>query len=439
MNLSLRGLVIAIVVVFSMPFILAGCADNTLTPGGAGPGSNFHKRGHYSDDQALLTEELTDRVNEFGIHLFKEIVERRPDENVLLSPLSISVALGMAANGAAGETRQEMLRALQMENWNMEIVNATYRQILKQLRTSSPTTVWLANSIWCRRGEKFKDSFLEACEYHFGGEVRTLDFCARGASDIINRWVAEKTDSKIVRLVGEDIDCNTFMVLINALAFEGTWKYEFNRESTSIDFFELPDGHRVLCKMMQRPGLPLYPDTLRCEFTYWFHELFQAVELPYADSLFSMIVILPHEWVGIDDLISAFDIELWKLFADRRCRSHGILRLPKFEMTFDGERSLMDALEALGMKKAFDPQAADFSSMSDNDELFIKKIKHLTYLNVEEKGTQASAATAVDVRIICSMCPPRFEMNVNRPFIVCIVDNSTGAILFLGKVVDPRT
>jgi serpin B len=350
-----------------------------------------------TDSEKLLVES----DNRFGLKLFKEIVKEEQDENIFVSPLSVSMALGMTYNGAAGTTREAMQKTLELSGLTIEEVNKSYKSLLELLSQLDPKVRFqIANSIWYRKEMSFE-------------------------KDFINGWVDENTNGKITQIVDPPIDPLMIMFLISAIYFKGTWTQEFDRGLTKdADFFP-PDGSRKPCKLMTRED----------EFRYFENSGFQAIDLPYGDGDFSMIVFLPRRTTDIDSLITEFSQENWDKWIGSFTERKGTLELPRFILEY--ELKLNDVLAALGMGIAFIPFEADFSNMcKTRGDLYISEVKHKTFVEVNEEGTEAAAVTSVGVAIT-SVDPTVFWMRVDRPFVFAIRENKSQTLLFLGKIVEP--
>jgi serine protease inhibitor len=252
--------------------------------------------------------------------------------------------------------------------------------------------------------------------------VTGLNFDDPAAADIINAWVKENTNGKITEIVDAPIDPLTVMFLINAIYFKGTWTYQFDEDETKDDWFRLPDGTKKPCKMMEQRGF----------YKYFESEDFQAVDLPYGDGDFSMTIFLPYWNINIDSLIAKFDQENLNYWLSCFSSDSGDIYIPKF--TLEYELKLNEALKALGMGIAF-TSAADFSKMYENVTVWIDQVKHKTFVEVNEEGTEAAAATVVEITY--GPGPPGFWMRVDHPFIFVIRENKSQTILFMGKIVEP--
>lgn len=368
--------------------------------------------------------ELKESSNQFGLKLFGKIVETEQDKNIFISPLSVSMALGMTYNGAAGTTLEAMHETLEYGDLTIQEVNESYRSLIELLTELDPKVIFdIANSIWYREGFPVENDFLTTNQDYFDAVVRALDFSSDDAADIINAWVNENTNGKIEKIVDKPIDPLTVMFLINAIYFKGTWTYEFDEENTTDDIFYLPDGSEKECKMMSH----------KCDHNYFENEQFQAIDLPYGDAGFSMTILLPKPKVNIDSLIVQMNNETWNSWLGSFSEQEVNLYLPKFNLEY--EISLNDVLSALGMSIAFDPGRADFTKINSAGNLYISNVKHKTFVKVNEEGTEAAAVTSVEISL--TSIGNDITMRINRPFVFAIRENHSGTILFIGKIVEP--
>ena len=395
------------------------CSDNPAGSPGSPP---------YDTDRELSPAEkrLIESDNSFGLTLFKQIVDGERDRNVFISPLSVSMALGMTYNGADGATQEEMEAVLGLAGLSRQEINASYESLIALLSALDPKVRFLlANSIWYRQGFPVEADFIDLNQTYFGATVRGLDFDDPQTVDTINAWVDENTQGKIEEIVEAPISPATMMFLINAIYSHGTWTYRFDESDTRDAQFNLPDGSQTACKMMRQSG----------DFQYFSGADFQAVDLPYGDGDYSMAIILPHPGRDIDAIIGELDAETWEDWMGRFAPFElDPLELPRF--TLEYEIGLNDVLKALGMESAFSPSQANFTGMYDETgmpNLYISKVKHKTFVKVNEEGTEAAAVTSVEMAL--ESMPP--SMRVDRPFIFAIRENRTGTILFVGKIVEP--
>ncbi len=358
----------------------------------------------------------------FGLNLFREVNKEEGDKNVFISPLSVSMALGMTYNGADGITREEMQKTLELIGLSDMEINESYKSLINLLRGLDDKVIFqIANSIWYRLGWQFEEDFLNINKTYFGARVSGLDFDDPQAPVIINKWVEDNTNGKIKEIVEAPIDPLTVMFLINAIYFKGNWTYEFDKKLTKDGEFIKHDGSKVSCKMMEQES----------KFHYFYNEDFQAVDLPYGDGLYRMTVLLPRETKDIDIFIEEFNNANWSKWMSSFTEQEGLLYLPKFKLEY--EISLNEVLKALGMESAFTGKA-DFTRMFKPGGLFISEVKHKTFVDVNEEGTEAAAVTSVEVGYKSAH---GFGMYVNRPFVFVIRENHSGTILFIGKIVEP--
>jgi len=370
--------------------------------------------------------ELAASADRFGLKLFREVVRQDADNNIFISPLSVSMALGMTANGAAEATLDSMRATLELIDLTEEESNAAYHSLIELLTTADAQVQFdIANSIWYRDIWTFNNDFLQRCRDYFEAVVRGLDFSDPTAADIINAWVDENTQGKIKEIVVKPIDPAIVMFLINAIYFKGTWTYEFDPEETEDDEFTRLDESKVACRMMaQETSLP-----------YLATDQFQAVDLPYGDGIFSMTVLLPRPEVHVDSVVALMTPENWAAWTGSFDTTIVLLELPKF--TFRYELTMNDVLMALGMRLAFDASRADFTRMLPDAELFISGVVHKTFVQVDEEGTEAAAVTAGIVGITSGDQPIVTYVRVDRPFVFVIRERTSGALLFMGKIVEP--
>lgn len=360
--------------------------------------------------------------NEFGFKLFKEIVREEKDSNVFISPLSVSMALGMTYNGANGETQTAMQNALELSGLTIQEVNESYQSLIELLTGLDPKVQFqIANSIWYHQDRNFEKEFMNLCEKYFDTLVTGLDFGHPDAAATINAWVEENTDGKIKEIVDDPIGGAIVMFLINAIYFKGTWTYQFDKDLTKDDEFTLPDGTKKPCKMMVQEG----------DFQYLWNAGFEAIDLPYGDGKFSMTVLLPHPEADIDSLITELSPENWDKWMNNLSERSVKLFLPRFKL--ECEFGLNQALKAMGMEIAFDPYRADFTRMCKPGGIWIDTVKHKTYVEVNEEGTEAAAVTSVVMQeISCGL-----SMRVDRPFVFVIRENKSQNLLFMGKIIEP--
>jgi serpin B len=402
---------------------MAGCGDPFGNDDSIGPVDPIDQ---LPRDLSIAELGLIEADNAFALKLFKEINAQQPNDNLFISPLSVAMALGMAYNGADGETQAAMQQALELEGMSVQQVNEAYRDLIDLLFELDPLVQFdLANSIWYRENITFEQAFLDVNRDYFDAMVSGLDFSLPSAANTINAWVRENTGGKIEEIVASPIPNYVVMYLINAVYFNGTWTYQFDRSLTREAPFTLSTGNEQTVEMMFYAG--------EADVTYTTTDLFEAIDLPYGGQAFTMTVLLPREGVLVEAVVDALDSESWSAWMAGLTETSAKVSMPKFTLEYEIE--LNDALSALGMEVAFIENVANFSKMRPEKDLYISKVTHKTFVDVHEEGTEAAAATSVEIGIVCA-CGP-LEFRVDRPFVFAIREKYSGTIIFMGKIVDP--
>ena len=380
---------------------------------------------------ASAVPELVAGNTHFALALYGVLFDK--GTNLFYSPYSISEALAMTYAGARGTTEQEMAQALHF-TLPQERLHAAFSALDQALASRGANvakeqgerfSLHVANALWGQQGYPFQPAFLDVLAQNYGAGLRLLDFkgAPEPARQTINRWVEEQTAEKIKDLLPEgSIDALTRLVLTNAIYFNAGWLHPFEVSATQDGTFHLLDGSTVTVPMMHESE----------SLGYGQGQGWQAVELPYVGGELSMVILLPDEGQfeafarGLDaaklgDALSAIG------------PAQVALRMPRFK--FEAGTRLKDALSKLGMAQAFS-RDADLSAMTGQPDLYIDNVYHKAFVAVDEKGTEAAAATAVVMELKAMPAQPK-EVTVDRPFIFLIRDVETGAILFLGHVVNP--
>ena len=368
--------------------------------------------------------EIIEADKAFGFELFQEVYNLSEEDNLMISPLSVSYALGMTYNGAAGTTLEAFRDVLHFEDLTDREVNETYKYLMNQLITLDDKVEFsIANSIWYRLGFEVLSEFIATNQEYFDAAVEEIDFADPQTVEIINQWIEDKTNGKIKDML-DFIPIDAVMYLINAIYFNAQWKYEFVKDKTYEDNFYLADGS----------GHPADYMVVNGNFNYTSNEDFSAVELPYGDSTFSMVVMLPSGNKTVSDLVASLDAEHWDLWFDNSSMTGVQVELPKFKYGF---KSLLNyPLCNLGLEVAFS-DAADFTRIRPAGGIFISRVIHQTFIDVQEEGTEAAAATIVELSRSVSEDTPVF-FRVYKPFLYVIKENSTGAVVFIGTVGKPE-
>jgi serpin B len=318
-----------------------------------------------------------------------------------------------------------MARALGLEGKSLQAVNQAYAELLQRLAQADPNVqLAIANSLWARRGVAFRPEFLERNRTSYGAEVTSLDFDDPGAASAINGWVEKATRGKIGEIV-DRIDPMAVLFLINAIYFKGIWQHKFEKAQTWEEPFHLAGGGRKQVPMMTRTG----------PHAHLQGDGFQALRLPYGAGRVVMEIFLPDAGSGLGPLLSRLTPEIWRQWMPRFTEKPCLVKLPRFRMEY--EVALKNTLKSLGMGVAFDPYQADLSGMSP-EKLYINEVKHKSFVEVNEEGTEAAAVTSVEVRVLSARIEPEpVRFIVDRPFFFAIRDSQTGVLLFLGVVHDP--
>jgi len=378
--------------------------------------------------------------DQFALDLYARLSTQ--EGNLFFSPFSISSALAMTLAGARGQTAAQMVRTLHFE----VLLPAGYteqdairlhraiaelnRQLLAAQGKPAHYELTIANALWGQKGYEFLEEFLSLTRTHYGAGLHQVDFAGDrdGACGTINAWVEEQTRGKIQNLIRPDgLSPLTRLVLTNAIYFKGKWERQFDKAATRSEPFFTFTG-KVDVPMMHQTG----------NFGYMEEAGFQALEMPYQGRDLSMVVLLPRDasaaaFSALENSLTADNLARW--FGQLRQREV-IVAMPRFKMTC--EFGLADTLKALGMADAFTPGAADFSGMNGQRDLFISAVLHKAFVEVNEEGTEAAAATGVVARVTTIMPRPPEVFRADHPFIFLIRDLRTGSVLFLGRLMNPR-
>jgi serpin B len=320
-----------------------------------------------------------------------------------------------------------MERALEIQGLHHDELNRAYAQLRKALESADPKVeLDIANSLWARKGIVFNPDFIARDKEFYGAEVTALDFGDPGSAATINSWVADKTKGKITNIV-DRIDAQSILFLINAIYFKGKWSIEFDKAKTTNDNFTTGAAQQKRVPMMHQSG----------KYNYYEGKNFQAVSLPYGDGRASMYIFLPAAGSNLDDFEKNLTAANWESWMKQFAKTQGSIAVPRFKVEY--EVGLNDALKALGMGIAFDPDRADFTGIVEGSaRAYISRVKHKTFAEVNEEGTEAAAATSIEMRVTSARIEKTFQMVVDRPFFCAIRDNKTGTVLFVGAITDPQ-
>lgn len=372
-------------------------------------------------------QEVIAATNRFAPALLAQVNATRTRENVFLSPLSASMALGMTLNGAAGETYSEMRTALGFGTLSREAIIQSYRDLIALLRGLDPRVDFrIANSIWYERSfaPAIAPAFLSEATQYFDATSRGLDFADQGAVRTINDWVSASTSGKITSIV-DALPPELVMLLVNAIYFKGDWRDAFDKARTAGAPFTTEGEGVVTVPMMRRTG------TMRVGT--W--EGRTMVDLGYGGDAFSMSILLPRAGESANALVASLTDGAWSAAAAALGSGEVELEMPRFSMAWEAE--LNAPLKAMGMRQAFVEGGADFTRLSPSRgrDLYISFVKQKTFVDVNEVGTEAAAVTGVGVSV--TSLPIRTVVRVNRPFVFAIRERLSGTILFIGKIMKP--
>ena len=369
-------------------------------------------------------QQLVKTTQNFGLNLFKTINETDTSDNIFISPVSVSMALGMTLNGAAGQTYNDMKSTLELNGLSEDEINAAYKSLIDLLLNLDDKVIMeIANSIWPKENYPVLSTFTEVNQKYFYSEVKPLDFSRSDAVDIINNWISDKTHGKIEDMF-DYIPADVVMYLINTIYFKGTWTYQFDEEETKTQSFYSTLQNPTECQMME----------IRENLLYYEDDNVQIVDLPYGDSKFSMTVFLPKQDLSIDNFIGQLTSESWTSYFETLDYDSGNVYMPKFKL--DYKLLMNDVLKSMGMTIAFTP-SADFSRINGYGGLTISRLIHQSFIQVDEEGTEAAAATIVEIFETSIAEPEGFTMYINRPYLFVIRERVNNTILFIGKISKP--
>ncbi len=370
-----------------------------------------------AEENLKINEDFSNSIAGFGKNILTKEYKK---ENTVISPLSIHLALDMLYNGAEGKTEKEMKKTLcYPSNIDKKAISQQSKLIMDNLKSTDSMVLEIANSLWAKKNVKVKKSFINNSKKYFYAEVKN-----NTNPSLINKWVSNKTHKKINKIVPEDLQIDT--ALINAIYFNGTWSSKFNKDITRDRYFTTIKGKKIKVPTMYKS------ETM----PYYENDKYQVAKLSYKGNKMSMYVFLPNENSSIDNFVKDFSEDEF-LNASKNLKTKKVnLYLPKFKTECSFE--LTESLKELGMKSAFGT-GADFSGVAD--QLFVSKIIHKTYIDVNESGTEAAAVTAV----ICELgaSPNSFKvkeisMIVDRPFFFVLSDDESNIPVFMGVITEPK-
>jgi serpin B len=411
---------------------MTSCVSNTVFDTGKNK-VNTYKKVNYSENEVKqrkiqakelakdIKEDFVSSNNKFAIKLFKELNEE--NINVFISPASISMALSMLYNGSEGNTKKQISDTLYYNNYDMKYINEQYKNLMGRFSKIDNIDVIISNSMWINKHYEVNDDYINTVNSNYNSAVYNEDFNDKKTVNKINDWIDISTNGLIKKMINK-IEPNTIMYLINAIYFNATWENAFKERATKKDNFNNSDGSISNVKMMnQKEG-----------FTYYYDEEINAVRLPYKDGEVSMYAFVTKGENNINEFIN--DLSKNKLddyFNSFKYYSNVRVKIPKFKVEY-GIKELKDVLINMGITDAFDPSLANFEQI--NRESYTTSVKHKAVIEVDEKGTEAAAATIIEENTKSCQSEEEFkpEFIADKPFFYIIRDDRTGTILFMGVV-----
>ncbi|MEN6357826.1 MAG: serpin family protein [Armatimonadota bacterium] len=370
-----------------------------------------------------VNKKLISANTDFSIRLFKDIASRRSGRNTLISPSSVSMSLAMAYNGSKGDTRKLMGAVLGLDKMSLHEINNSNANLLVNLNNPGRgVNISAANGMWTGKVFPIVPSFIDISRKYYDAEVASLDFTHRSAKSAIDGWVRKKTHGRIDN-IAEDLGGLTVLCLANAIYFKGTWTFRFDKNETQAEPFMLEDGKIKSVPMMSQEG----------RFRYCMGQNFEAAALPYGSKRMSMYIFVPCEGCSLSEFLKTLNAKNWNKWLPSFQEQKVRVTLPRWKL--ECETNLIPPCTDLGMGNIFDSGKCDFSGIckSDRNDVYISSLKQKAFIEVNEEGTEAAAATFMVLKARCATP----EVRANRPFFYAIRDDMTGTILFMGTVVDP--
>lgn len=356
--------------------------------------------------------------NEFAWKFFKE-VSKGEQQDVFVSPLSVTYALGMLANGAVGDTQKEILEGLEFRSGKVDDINSLCHQLMMESpKLDKSTKVSMANAVVANKNKPLQPDFKNVVEKQYQALVTNQDFSSPATLSFINLWASELTHGMVPKLLGR-VHPDAVTYLLNALYFKGIWYRQFDKKRTQQESFTQADGKKLTVKMMHQKE----------RFFAAENENYQTVVLPYGNGSYEMVVLLPREGKDLSSLLQTMDAKKWKDNLKNTYSSEVDLKLPRFTSAYT--RELNDVLKLLGMNTMFERGKADLTKMS-KAKAFVSMVLQKAKIEVDEEGSKAAAVTVVET--LDAAAPPSrpIMFHANRPFMYAIVEHSTGTIFFMG-------
>jgi serine protease inhibitor len=368
-------------------------------------------------DRSVATS--SDRPNTFGFEILNKLAGNGSD-NAVVSPFSLELALGMVYIGSSGATARQLSKEV---GFGPPDTSPLFPGMGLLSQVPPKVTLKIANSVWSDSSTRLRDSYVADVKARFGAEVNSVNLPTSEAMHRINDWVATATAHKINDLLQEPP--HPPLVLIDAVYFKGAWQYPFPRQNDFPGIFHREDGSTCEATMMKQDLSAPYLET----------DNFQGVQLGYRDSRLAMVLVLPLPGISVGAVLQSFKMNQWNETLDRFASRNGTVILPRFRLIY--RRSLVKALATLGLNQLFEP-SRDFTGIfSDPRKFYVSEVLQETFLRVDEEGSEAAAATGIQIRASAMRAVKPFELTFDRPFLFAIVDNKSGQILFVGVMRDP--
>ncbi|RXQ90377.1 serpin family protein [Ancylomarina salipaludis] len=400
---------------FMSSIILISC--NLFNSGGKKPAPQ-----PFPEDMELEAKSVVASNNEFGFDLFKKLYQDNSAENMMISPTSISLALAMTYNGAEGETQTAFENTLHLTDLSRDQINTIYKNLQNYLKRTDPKIrLNIANSVWSKQGTNVEEEFKKNIREFYNAEFHIKNFSDPSTLNTINNWVEDNTEGKIQNILNK-IDSDAFMYLINAIYFKGEWTNPFDVKNTYSGIFTNEEGVTSTANYM----------TTSMQANHLNNDIFTALELPYGNKDYSMVILLPNENKKIADIVDQLNDSNWNQWMSSFSRPELNVHLPKFKFKYKQE--LNDVLIQLGLENPFS-DAANFSGISKDSPLKVSRVIHQSFIEVNEEGTEAAAATVVQVGVT-SAGPPNV-IKLNKPFFFAIKEKQTNSIVFMGTLRKP--
>ncbi|MBC8401982.1 MAG: serpin family protein [Candidatus Marinimicrobia bacterium] len=371
-------------------------------------------------------QSLVDSNQQFGLNLLQAISTVDSTGNIFISPLSVSMALGMTMNGASGQTYTDMQSTLELVNLSESDINQAYKSIMDLLMSIDPDVITeIANSIWIKEDFPVEAAFIDTNEFYFDAWIAERNFADPITLDEINSWVADNTNDKITEIL-DRIPAEAVMYLINAIYFKAIWEFEFNKNNThQTDFFITPDNITSVDIM-----------GLTADLNYYANDQVQVVDLPYGRGNYTMTVFLPKPDKNLTEFVAVLNCQQLEHYLGNLQYKSGTVFLPKLKTNY--KLLMNDVLKQMGMEIAF-TRLADFSRINPEDTLLISRVIHEAFVQIDEEGTEAAATTVVEIIRLTESTGPSldFVMEINRPYLFLIRELESGTVLFMGKIHEP--